>query len=165
MVKEGEGVEGKYIHLHLFIFNIGYRVGTSFPFKEVVLEEVCMSGVDIGSVGSHWQVSVLDGKDINRRVMVTCHVCETTAHRLTQEEAIEDLRNVSCSPLCSNCKNLRHSHGGKPAVPQGGMCYDILHICPNDGNKWWQANTHFHLWQQVTHEREWEILKRENETT
>jgi hypothetical protein len=60
---------------------------------------------------------------------------------------------------CSNCEALEHSHDRKPAVPLRGSCNDILHECPLCKQKWWQINTHFHLWQRVKTDQEWESLK------
>ena len=50
---------------------------------------------------------------------------------------------------CANCESLEKSTDRHPAVPLGGSCTDVLHICPNDGQRWWQMNTFFHLWQRV----------------
>lgn len=60
---------------------------------------------------------------------------------------------------CENCENLRHSYDGAPTVPKGGRCNDILHICLNDGERWWQFNTYYHLWKNVTDPREWQVLQ------
>jgi hypothetical protein len=60
---------------------------------------------------------------------------------------------------CANCEALEHSFDQKPAVPRGGSCNDILHECPLDGQRWWQFNTHFHLWRKVRDDREWECLQ------
>lgn len=60
---------------------------------------------------------------------------------------------------CSNCDALDHSFDQRPAVPLGGSCTDILHVCPVCGKRWWQFNTHFHLWKNVADDREWEALR------
>ncbi len=60
---------------------------------------------------------------------------------------------------CSNCEALSKSNSTKPAVPMNGTCNDILHECPLDGQKWWQMNTHFHLWQKVKDDKQWEALR------
>ncbi len=106
-------------------------------------------------------IRTLGRKDVNGLTMVECTACETVAHAADEPKAKADLANASCSPNCDNCKRLRRSHDRAPAVPTGGSCHDRLHICPNDGNKWWQTNNHFHLWNQVTSEREWELLQKE----
>lgn len=113
----------------------------------------------IGELGDHKRAEVVDCEDCNGRVMVKCNDCGTYAHAFSEREAIEDLSKCKCVRYCSNCKNLRNSNERKPAIPVGGTCNDILHVCPNDGNRWWQANNHFHHWQQVTSDREWESLK------
>jgi hypothetical protein len=113
--------------------------------------------------GPHQQVERLDRADINGLRMVMCRICNTFAHAHTDDDAVRDLGNTNCSPDCENCKRLRHSYDGAPAVPTGGSCNDELHVCPNDGNRWWQTNSHFHLWKQVTHDREWEVLNRPRE--
>lgn len=59
---------------------------------------------------------------------------------------------------CENCDRLDHSCDTKPAVPDGGTCNDILYVCPC-GQRWWQYNTHFHLWQRANTDRQWEGLK------
>lgn len=112
------------------------------------------------NIGTHGQVEILDRKDVNGRFMVKCNVCKTYAHAYSEEQAVEDLRGCSCSPNCLNCENLRKSGVTSPAVPVGGACNDKVHVCPNDGNRWWQANGHFHSWQQVTNDQEWETIKR-----
>mgnify|MGYP001566837222 FL=1 len=101
------------------------------------------------------------GKDVNGRYMIICRDCKTDAHAYTVLEAYDDLAVTACEPNCENCKSLRHSYDGKPAVPIGGTCNIILHICSNDGNRWWQSNTYYHLWNQVTSSREWEGLQKE----
>lgn len=103
------------------------------------------------NIGPHLQVSD-NGPDINRRPMIVCGICRVCAH------SEEDLEKTACNPNCRNCEALRHSYDGKPAVPIGGSSNSRTHICPNDGNRWWQSNNHFHLWQQVTSDREWESL-------
>ena len=108
--------------------------------------------------GSHTQVENI-GMDINSLTMVSCRVCEACAHAFSQEEALQDLSQTVCFPGCENCNNLRHSCDSKPAVPKGGRCNDRLHICPFEGNIWWQFNTHFHLWKQVTSGAEWKALQ------
>ena len=113
------------------------------------------------TAGHHPQVERLDRKDVNGLCMVTCRVCDTTAHARSFEAAVIDLAvNASCSPGCTNCKSLRRSYDGRPAVPLGGSSSDRLHVCPNDGNWWWQTNSHFHHWKQVTENEEWAILNR-----
>jgi hypothetical protein len=111
------------------------------------------------TVGPHQNVEKLSRKDINGRHMVMCWDCSTSAHAFDEAEAVADLSKVSCSPDCVNCNSLNHSCTSKPAVPFGGTCNDRLHVCPNDGNRWWQTNGHFHLWQQVTSDREWEAIR------
>lgn len=91
--------------------------------------------------------------------MVRCNTCRACAHELDKNQAIEDLGNTPCEADCENCKNLKKSTLTCPAVPKNGTCNDILHICPECRNRWWQSNTHFHLWQRVTSDREWEALQ------
>jgi len=115
----------------------------------------------MATIGGHTKAEVLEEKDINGLHMVTCRACEACAHAVTVEEAKADLSRTACTTDCENCKALEHSTDTKPAVPLGGTCNDILHICPNDNTRWWQTNTHFHMWQRVTNEREWRSLKNE----
>ncbi|OGF63738.1 hypothetical protein A2Z53_02155 [Candidatus Giovannonibacteria bacterium RIFCSPHIGHO2_02_42_15] len=112
-------------------------------------------------IGAHKRAEILDDKDINGRYMAMCRDCETCAHAYELTEAETNLSLTPCIIDCANCNKIRHSHDGSPAVPLGGSCNTLLHICPNDGRKWWQMNTHFHLWQHVTSEREWQALRRE----
>ena len=114
---------------------------------------------DVVDAGPHSKVRVHEGKDVNGRFMVTCELCNVTAHAFTIKEATRDLSRCKCFPNCDNCKNLRHSHDKKPAVPLGGSCNDVLHVCPNDGIRWWQSNSHFHLWQVVISDDEWQSLQ------
>jgi len=145
---------------------ISWRARKKFDIKfcssNVAAERDCFPTrrIAMTRVGPHKQVGTVNQRDINGRVMVGCRECGTYAHAPTEEEATQDLSRTSCSPACENCKSLRYSYDGKPAVPIRGSCNDILHTCPNDSNRWWQTNTHFHLWQQVTSEREWESLNR-----
>jgi hypothetical protein len=117
---------------------------------------------EIFSAGPHEKVEIIDEKDVNGRFMVKCNICRTFAHAYEKDQAIKDLEKCSCSPNCCNCANLRHSSSKGPAVPVNGNSYDRLHVCPYDGNRWWQANSHFHLWQQVTSDEEWRILNKES---
>lgn len=105
--------------------------------------------------GVHGKVEILEGKDINGMFMVFCKTCETCAHAIDKSEAIKDLLKTPCVTDCENCKNLRHSFDKQPAVPINGSCNDESHVCPNDGNRWWQYNTYYHLWKQVTNTKEW----------
>jgi hypothetical protein len=116
----------------------------------------------IGRVGIHFDVTVLEGKDINGRFMIRCNVCGTYAHHWNKDQGIKDLEKCACNPNCQNCKALRNSGDTRPAVPENGSCNDRLHTCPYDGNRWWQANNHFHHWQQVTNPDEWNVLQKEN---
>ena len=63
-------------------------------------------------------------------------------------------------PVCKECSSLEHSHSKKPAVPNGGDCQDLIHLCISCGRRWWQFNNHFHLWKHVTSKAEWNILRR-----
>lgn len=110
------------------------------------------------ALGLHMHTETLSMKDINGLTMVKCVDCDACAHAINEEKAKEDLAKTACSPDCENCKKLRHSYDRNPAVPQGGSCNDVYHICPNDGNRWWQFNAHFHLWEQVTDRREWNAV-------
>lgn len=102
----------------------------------------------------------LPREDVNGLVMVECTTCETVAHAKDEMQAKNDLANPSCEPHCANCQMLRRSHDKSPAFPMGGKSYnDRLHTCPLDGSKWWQFNTHFHLWKQVTCQQEWKTLQ------
>lgn len=109
-------------------------------------------------LGSHEHAELVEGLDCNGRVMVRCNDCQTCAHAWKLEDAEADLAKTACSPSCQNCAALRRSYDKAPAVPEGGSCTDMLHVCPFDGNRWWQGNDHWHLWQQVTSDREWETL-------
>lgn len=113
------------------------------------------------AIGSHHRTELSDSKDVNGRYMVTCRDCETCAHAYQVEDAEADLASAPCVSNCDNCNKLRRSYDDAPAVPLGGTCNTVLHICPNDGRRWWQSNTHFHLWQQVTDDREWDGLHRQ----
>jgi hypothetical protein len=112
-------------------------------------------------LGKHRNTEVLTTKDCNGRHMVRCLDCGIYAHATEIPTAESHLIMTACAPECKNCNNLRRSYDGRPAVPIRGSCNTILHVCPYDGNKWWQANDHFHLWQRVTDPEEWEILLRE----
>jgi hypothetical protein len=110
------------------------------------------------NTGPHINVEISSTRDINGLCMVTCRVCGTCAHAVDEKQAMVDLAKTKCSSNCENCKSLRASYDGKPAVPLGGTCNDVNHVCPNDGNRWWQYNTHFHLWKQVTANSEWNVI-------
>jgi hypothetical protein len=96
------------------------------------------------------------GRDINGRLMICCGVCDTYAH--SYRDPVEDLGKTACAPYCRNCKALRRSSTRAPAVPVGGECNDRTHVCPNDGNRWWQSNDYYHMWQQVTSDSEWRSI-------
>ena len=100
------------------------------------------------------------GKDINRLSMVICNDCGACAHARDEEQALKDLATTRCAPDCQNCKSLRYSFDGRPAVPVGGSSITTFHICPYDGNRWWQYNTYYHLWKQATSDIEWRVLTR-----
>ena len=109
--------------------------------------------------GDHYNV-LADGRtDINGRIIVICHDCSASGHAVTEEQALLDLATARCAPYCFNCKALRHSHDRKPAVPVDGSVTDLIHVCPFDGNRWWQYNTHWHLWKHVTSGSEWEHIR------
>ena len=109
-------------------------------------------------LGEHARAETESGRDINHRFMATCRNCHTTAHAPTEAEAEANLAKSPCVDDCQNCNNLRHSGSTHPAVPHGGSCNTVLYICPFYKRRWWQSNTHYHLWQQVTSDKEWEIL-------
>jgi hypothetical protein len=111
------------------------------------------------AIGQHKRTKH-SGEDINRLQMVRCLDCEADSHAIDIPTAEKNLAEVKCAPDCENCKSLRHSYSKKPAVPIDGDCNTILHTCPNDGNRWWQTNGHFHLWKQVTDQEMWKILLR-----
>lgn len=111
------------------------------------------------TIGSHRNTEVYAQKDVNQRFMVNCRDCGTCAHAYELLEAKADLAKTPCISYCENCNNLRDSSDRKPGVPLGGNCNTVLHVCPHDGRKWWQSNTHYHMWQQVTSEREWNSLQ------
>ncbi len=115
----------------------------------------------MAGIGPHALTKVLEEKDVNGLRMVMCRACNAYAHALTVEEAKADLAKTPCSADCENCKALGHSHAQKPAMPLNGSCNNILHTCPNDNTRWWQFNTHFHLWKRVTSDGEWEGLRRD----
>ena len=117
-----------------------------------------MSNKFLGTVGEHRLVELFDSKDVNGRFMVKCNTCETVAHAYSEDQAIMDLNNCRCNPHCRNCNNLRRSGTKRPAAPIDGEYTDRLHICPKDGNRWWQSNGRFHHWQQITSAQEWESL-------
>jgi hypothetical protein len=89
------------------------------------------------------------GKDINNLTMIHCYDCGATAHATNEQQGRENLATTNCVKDCRNCRNLRNSHSKAPAIPEGGTCNDVHHICPNCGKRWWQFNTHLHLWQQM----------------
>lgn len=102
---------------------------------------------------------VAQGTDINSRIMVHCRRCRTTAHAADEATARVDIAKTICAWDCPNCNALRNSYQERSARPQGGKIDQRLHVCPNDGNRWWQSNNHFHLWQQVTSDEEWRVLR------
>ena len=111
----------------------------------------------LGQIDAHPQVEDLESSDINGLPMFRCGRCDTyTRNR-------DHFVGLACVPNCSNCKALRESHDRKPAASLNGSCNSILYTCPNDGNRWWQSNTYYHLWQQVTDPEEWKILVREGD--
>jgi hypothetical protein len=120
--------------------------------RSLYLEETAMK-----ATGSHQRTEEL-GRDVNGLQMVLCRDCNTCAHARSIDEARSDLQRAPCIADCGNCNALRESYDERPAVPKGGNCNTRLHVCPTDGRRWWQMNTHFHLWQQVTSDRDWEIL-------
>jgi len=107
----------------------------------------------LGQVGKH-VVQDLETRDINGLPMFQCQVCETFTR------APEHFHNAACVLNCRNCNSLRGSTQEQPALPAGGDPYILLHTCPDDGNRWWQFNDHFHLWKQVTDPDEWAVLVR-----
>lgn len=113
-------------------------------------------------IGKHQRVEDI-GLDRNNLEMVICRDCNACAHAKDIPTAELDLRTTACAPNCENCKNLRRSSPTRPGVPIGGDCNTRLHICPHDGNHWWQTNSHFHLWSQVTSMNEWALLNRSQE--
>jgi len=112
------------------------------------------------AIGQHKHTEISERKDINGLSMVSCRDCGACAHAIDVLTAKHDLAMTLCAPDCENCNNLRHSYDRNPAVPLDGTCNTILHVCPNDGNRWWQSNGHFHLWKQVTSPGEWDTLKK-----
>jgi len=112
------------------------------------------------AIGDHKRTECI-GEDINRLQIVVCRDCGTDAHAVDIPTAEKDLATIKCAPDCENCKKLRHSFDGAPAVPIGGSCNTKLHVCPYDGNRWWQFNGHFHLWKQVTAPSEWDNLQKQ----
>jgi hypothetical protein len=111
----------------------------------------------LGQIGAHREVVDLEDKDVNGRPMYRCNSCST----FTRDPDHFKEAHVPCIPFdaCPNCKALKGSFDRQPAVPEGGTCNDVLHICPFDGRRWWQGNGHFHMWQQVTDIREWEAVE------
>lgn len=111
----------------------------------------------LGLVGLHLKVEDLESKDINGLPMFRCNVCKTYTRNK------DHFIGVVCNPNCKNCEALRSSYDGAPAVPHGGTCNMILHTCTNDGNRWWQYNSHFHLWKHVTAPTEWRSLEQQRD--
>lgn len=71
----------------------------------------------------------------------------------------EDIAWNASPGSCGLCEILEHSHQGKPGLPPGG--YDALsYVCTECGRRWWQFNTHFHLWKNVTDPGEWDGIRR-----
>ena len=110
------------------------------------------------NIRPHRKMEVLRLKDAKGRTMVMCWTCHVCAGAEDEETAKADLAKTSCAPDCANCLQLRESCATTPAVPLGGHDYDLTHVCPNDGNRWWQSNDHLHTWQQVTSDEEWRII-------
>ena len=61
---------------------------------------------------------------------------------------------------CSNCEALERSCGADPAVPLGRHRDDVLHVCPNDGQRWHQTDTASHAWEKVDSDGDWDSLVR-----
>ena len=49
---------------------------------------------------------------------------------------------------CLSCEDAEHSFSAKPFVPPSGDVHEETFIC-HCGQRWWQYNTHFHLWSTV----------------
>jgi hypothetical protein len=98
--------------------------------------------------GEHKNV-INQGRDINGLTMVHCFDCKSTTRDADEERAMRKMAVDRCVPNCENCRRLRGSYDGAPAVPEGGSCNDSFHTCPRCGKRWWQFNTHFHLWGQA----------------
>lgn len=110
------------------------------------------------TAGAHRRVERLSQK-VHGRFMVMCWTCRASAQARSHDEAVQQLSKTRCAVGCENCDSLRDSNERRPAVPANGSCNDVLHTCPTDGNRWFQFNTHFHLWKQITSDREWSDLK------
>ena len=98
--------------------------------------------------GEHKDVTN-NGRDVNGRDMMHCRNCQSTINTYGEEPGLKALARFKCVPNCKNCASLRNSYDRAPAVPIGGTCNTIHHTCPICGARWWQFNTHFHLWGQV----------------
>jgi hypothetical protein len=111
----------------------------------------------LGSIGGHSEIVQLDGPDVNGREMFQCSACRT----FTRDKEHFRESFVPCAPIqgCRNCLALSRSNDREVAVPDGGNCNNITHVCPHDGRRWWQSNTHFHIWQQVTDPLEWQVVR------
>lgn len=50
---------------------------------------------------------------------------------------------------CSRCQSAQHSYSKRPFHPPSGSIHDNTFICNYCRQKWWQYNTHYHLWSTV----------------
>lgn len=66
----------------------------------------------------------------------------------------------SLSGKCKHCEQLESSHSNMPKHPEGGSVNDYSHLCPHCGRRWWQFNSHHHLWKHITHPGEWDGIRR-----
>lgn len=98
--------------------------------------------------GEHKRI-INQGRDINGRDMIHCQICQHTVNVFGEKRGLQAFANFKCVPNCQNCKSLDCSFDEAPAIPSGGEINDTYHTCPICEARWWQFNTHFHLWAQV----------------
>lgn len=53
---------------------------------------------------------------------------------------------------CERCRGALNSCDARPFVPPRGSVRDVLFICPQCGQHWWQDNVYYHLWRDVSPE-------------
>jgi hypothetical protein len=64
------------------------------------------------------------------------------------------------------CSCLKTLNGCRPRKQDASTANcnsdDLAYICTLCGRRWWQYNTHFHLWKHVTNPNEWDSVRRQH---